>query len=530
MNLNYKGAEMIGEVREKLVNSTFGFFVSDESKKEFSLFLKRILISREKETCELVLKKKDSLTVEVVMTGIAEDEEKCLVTAIITNDIKTLERELISKEQRLQMAITSTGIGTYSFDFVLGTAEYSKEFLDIYDLQPNNTVELDSDLVPIAIYPEDKKYFLVSMNRANDPFGSGVLDFEFRIKTTKGNLKWLRSTGLTVFGLKDSKMTPLYANGIIREITYNKATEEALKKSEAEFRSLFENSIMGISQASPEGKLLRINKAYAEMYGYPDPETMLNEVANNSIQLYSDPENRKKVIDILDKEGVMNPAEFELNRRNGEKFWALVGAKQVRDDSGNLIYLQAEHIDITRRKKDEEEFKAIKSKLELAMNAAEMAWWEMDIATGNVIFERSKAEMLGYLPEKFHHYKDFMALVHPDDYDAVMNAMLKHLNGEADRYETEYRILNSSGNYKWFYDVGSIVRKGPGGEPLKIIGMVIDFSVRKNTELLLSKKMEELEKFNNLMIDREIKMIELKKEVNDLLRQIGNENKYRIVK
>jgi PAS domain S-box-containing protein len=51
----------------------------------------------------------------------------------------------------------------------------------------------------------------------------------------------------------------------------------------------------------------------------------------------------------------MAPTEFELNRRNGEKFWALVAAKKVFDSSGKLLYLQAEHIDITHKKKLEKE-------------------------------------------------------------------------------------------------------------------------------------------------------------------------------
>jgi PAS domain S-box-containing protein len=141
---------------------------------------------------------------------------------------------------------------------------------------------------------------------------------------------------------------------IIRDITERKATAEKLKASEAEYCSLFENSIMGISQTYPDGRYKRINKAYAEMYGYPDTSTMMKELSTGA-KFFSNPEDRKKVLEILDKTGYMPPTEFELNRRSGEKFWAVVSAKKVMDNDGKLLYLQADHRDITRRKKLEKE-------------------------------------------------------------------------------------------------------------------------------------------------------------------------------
>jgi PAS domain S-box-containing protein len=121
-------------------------------------------------------------------------------------------------------------------------------------------------------------------------------------------------------------------------------------------------------------------------------------------------------------------------------------------------------------------------RLELAIDAVNMAWWDMDIITGNVIFHPRKAHMLGYKPEQFNHYRDFMNLVHPDDYETAMTAMRNHFAGKAPTYDTEYRIKTSEGNYKWFYDIGTIVSRDENGKPLKIIGFVIDISRQKQTE------------------------------------------------
>ena len=142
---------------------------------------------------------------------------------------------------------------------------------------------------------------------------------------------------------------------IVRDITERVNAENKLRISEEEYRAIFENSLMGISQAYADGRFIRINKAYADMYGYPDISTMISELTQGSKMLYSNPGDKQKVLELLDKYGFMVPTEFELNRRNGEKFWALVSAKHVKDSEGKLLYLQAEHIDITNLKKLEKE-------------------------------------------------------------------------------------------------------------------------------------------------------------------------------
>lgn len=132
-------------------------------------------------------------------------------------------------------------------------------------------------------------------------------------------------------------------------------------------------------------------------------------------------------------------------------------------------------------------------KLTLAMKGGNMAWWEMDVTTGNVTFDKHKVEMLGYSPENFTHYKDFTALVHPNDYKSIMNAMKGHLDGTLDKYEAEYRILASSGEYVWFYDYGSVVKRDSNGAPLICTGFVFNITDKKKAEeriLLISRAVE----------------------------------------
>jgi len=132
-------------------------------------------------------------------------------------------------------------------------------------------------------------------------------------------------------------------------------------------------------------------------------------------------------------------------------------------------------------------------KLTLAMKGGSMAWWEMDVVTGKVTFDKHKVEMLGYLPENFKHYTDFTSLVHPDDYKRIMKAMKGHLDGKLDKYVAEYRMLTSSGEYIWFYDYGSVVKKDSNGAPLICTGFVYNISERKQTEETLRESQQKLQ-------------------------------------
>ena len=136
-------------------------------------------------------------------------------------------------------------------------------------------------------------------------------------------------------------------------------------------------------------------------------------------------------------------------------------------------------------------------RLEMAADSADLAWWEMEMPSGKIIFHKRKAEMIGYPPERFQHYTHFTDLVHPDDLDGIMDAMKDHLMGKATHYEGSYRILTSWGEYKWFYDKGAIVERSDEGVPVRVIGFVVDISKQKLAEMEIVRQNEELKRLND---------------------------------
>ncbi|MBD3193167.1 MAG: PAS domain-containing protein, partial [Candidatus Heimdallarchaeota archaeon] len=150
--------------------------------------------------------------------------------------------------------------------------------------------------------------------------------------------------------------------------------------------------------------------------------------------------------------------------------------------------------DVKKYTELEEKFQAMQKRLEAAMKGGNLAWWEMDVMTGQVKCDEHKIQMLGYQPEEFSspHYIDFTNLVHPEDHDRTMQAMKDHLSGKKDRYKVDYRIRAKDGTWVWLQDRGKITEYDDNNNPKKVTGIVVNITEQKETELALKKYQQQL--------------------------------------
>jgi PAS domain S-box-containing protein len=283
---------------------------------------------------------------------------------------------------------------------------------------------------------------------------------------------------------------------VVNDITERKKAEEELRESQFTFSEMFHKSPVTIALTTPnEGRFLDINQTFLHATEYTRDEV----IGHTTLELgvFGNLSERQYLIDILNKTGNISGYECCFYSKTGKFLTGIMSIVFIKV-KGQICQLTT-IVDISERKRIENTLRKNNSMLDLAMKAANMAWWEMDLDTGTVVFEKRKAEMLGYEPEKFRHYSDFMNLVHPDDYNSTMNAMIRHINGHSDKYEAEYRILTQKGEYKWFYDIGSITEKDAEGNPIKVIGLVIDISQRKKAEAEILNLNQTLE---NKVIER----------------------------
>jgi PAS domain S-box-containing protein len=337
--INEAACELTGYTKEELFKMQIADLY-DEPDQEFN----KKIFNREKILSKAKILRKDGLRVDAELTSSLISISGTYYIHTIVYDItsrKKAEKELFEFGERYQLLLENSGLGIAFYSVEGKILMFNQQAIvnlggKAGDYIGKNVTEVFGEEAG-QLYIDRFKLTSASEN---------PLKFEDNVNL-EGIPGWYISTHTRILD-QDGNVDGIQV--IADNITERKVNEERIKTSETEYRSLFDNSIMGISQIYPGG-YRRINKAYANMYGYPDIETMLTEVTGNITKLFSNPGDRKKVIEILDKEGYMPPSEFELNRRNGEKFWALVSAKHVRDFAGKLLYLQAEHIEITDQKK-----------------------------------------------------------------------------------------------------------------------------------------------------------------------------------
>jgi PAS domain S-box-containing protein len=127
------------------------------------------------------------------------------------------------------------------------------------------------------------------------------------------------------------------------------ALSEQLRQMELKYRSTFDNAVEGIFQTTPDGRFLTANRALARMYGYSSPEHLIAGLTDIGAQLYVEPEQREALIGAMQQEDIISDFEVEVLRADGRTMWIRENVHAVRDEAGQLLYLEGTVEDISDR-------------------------------------------------------------------------------------------------------------------------------------------------------------------------------------
>ncbi|MHC1701866.1 MAG: PAS domain S-box protein [Humidesulfovibrio sp.] len=168
-----------------------------------------------------------------------------------------------------------------------------------------------------------------------------------------------------------------------------------LVKAERKYRMIFEHSVNGIFQTTPDGRILEANPALAGMFGYDSPEEMIRSVRDITAQLYAEPAKRTELHQRLMREGTLTGFEVPMRRRGGERIWLSLDARVVRDQDGKAAYFEGSVADITIRKMIEEELKGKQEKLQALLDYSPALISIKDAEGRYVLSNRAHQELHG---------------------------------------------------------------------------------------------------------------------------------------
>lgn len=146
--------------------------------------------------------------------------------------------------------------------------------------------------------------------------------------------------------LVKGKIDPELMERSIRYALDRARAREALRESERRHREFFDHLPIGLHRTTPDGRVVDANPALARTLGYPDRDTLQEVYAAN---LYVKPGERERFLELVERDGQVVGFETQLERFDGETIDVRNSARAVRDEDGEIIYLEGVVEDLSER-------------------------------------------------------------------------------------------------------------------------------------------------------------------------------------
>ena len=154
--------------------------------------------------------------------------------------------------------------------------------------------------------------------------------------------------------------------GAARDISERKKVQEALRSSEQRYRQLFQRNMAGVFRIALDGRVIDCNESFVQILGYASRAEVLRHCAQD---FYGDPGDREVFISRLKEQKAVTSYELCLRRQDGSQAWVLENASLVESGNGAAPEIEGTLIDITERKRAEDEWRQAKEAAEEANRA-----------------------------------------------------------------------------------------------------------------------------------------------------------------
>ena len=265
-------------------------------------------------------------------------------------------------------------------------------------------------------------------------------------------------------------------------ITDRTFAEQQLKESEEMFRTIGEQSLMGIAILQDE-VFKYVNKQFAKIYGYTVdellswPELEYQKLTHPDDLFFAAEQARKKQVGDHD---VIKRYQFRGIKKSGETIWLEIFSKSISYEGypADLVTL----IDVSEKKLAEQRLKDSEAKFRYLVSSSPAIIYTTDVSDdyGATFMSENLKILTGYSPEEFtSDIKFWYNHIHPDDKERIKTGLAELF--VKNYHFHEYRFKFKDGTYHWMRDEVNLI-KDKNGTPIETIGYWSDITEQKIAE------------------------------------------------
>jgi PAS domain S-box-containing protein len=370
---------------------------------------------------------------------------------------KALMESLAASESLMRIAEEFAAVGGWQYDVAQDRLEWSEKVAGIHEMPQDHNPNLEENMGFYAPeYRRRVRKVFVGCLRRGKPF-----DEVMQIVTATGRRVWVRVMGTAV---RDGAGKIIRVQGALQDITDRKKTEEALRRSEERFRSIFENATIGIYRTTPGGEILMANPALMAMLGYSSFEELAPRNLNEGG--FEPGYDRSQFQEMIDRHGMIRGLQSAWTKRDGSVVHVRESSRAVRDNNGDVLYYEGTVEDITAQKLAEEELKRKDDLIRIASGLASLGGWSVNLPANRTIWTDEAAKIHERPPGFSATMEEAMSFYAPESRPKIEKLYRECLE-KGTPYDEEFKKITATGRSIWVQEIGEAVWDDTG----KIIGV-----------------------------------------------------------
>ena len=253
--------------------------------------------------------------------------------------------------------------------------------------------------------------------------------------------------------------------------------ERALRESEEKFRLIADLAPVMMWSARPDTTLDYLNSTCVEFTGLPLDQLLdngwLNAVHPDDVEHCA-----RTYVPAIEARRPFR-MEYRIRAADGAYRWVLDLGVPKHGPDGSFSGFLGTTVDITERKASEDALRESQQRLTMATAAGAVGIWDWNFETNQLFVDPGLKALLGFTDAEIStHPEDWGARVHPEDVPAAAALVKACVDGDADVYEIEHRMLHKDGSVRWFLSRGTAVR-GEDRTLRRLVGTKVDVTERK---------------------------------------------------